>query len=183
MKRKRTRNRRCAKNVYKFLKTAESKGIEVVFSQQIYDPSKLTWRQKKYYQKIITGKRRQFGAYTGKIKIPCVAGTFGAEYFNYNPPKSALFVKNNFDIWQNKKFAKFLDKKGIETLIITGVEMTCCVLYAILGAEERGFNIIVPKDLVSGVDEEMKGQKALLKIISGMYGAVVSSEEIVKAWG
>src|SRR3989344_7010319 len=111
LKRKRTRNRRCAKNVYKFLKTAESKGIEVVFSQQIYDPSKLTWRQKKYYQKIITGKRRQFGAYTGKIKIPWVAGTFGAEYFNYNPPKSALFVKNNFDIWQNKKFAKFLDKK------------------------------------------------------------------------
>lgn len=182
LKRKRTRNEKCAARIYRFIEQAEKAGAEVVFSQQIFDKSKLTWRQKKYYDKLVSGKRETFGAYKGKIKIPCVKGTFGAEYFNYEPPKDKLFTKFNFDIWQNKEFVKFLDKNKIETLVITGVEIACCVLYAVLGAEERGFNIVVPRDLVSGVDEGLKDQRHLLKIINEMYGPAVSSEEIIKIW-
>ena len=182
LKRKRTRNRKCAGRVYSFLEHARKAGVEVIFSQQIFDKSKLTWRQKKYYNKLVSGERETFGAYKGKIGIPCAKGTFGAEYFNYKLPKNRLFTKFNFDIRQNKEFSKFLDKNKIETIIITGVEISCCVLYAVLGAEERGFNIVVPKDLVSGVDEGLKDQKYLLKLINEMYGSVVSSKDIIKVW-
>lgn len=36
--------------------------------------------------------------------------------------------------------------------MIAGVELVCCVLYAVLGASERGYHYVVPEDLVSGQD-------------------------------
>ncbi len=182
LKGKRTRNKGCAGRVYEFIRFAEQAGAVVLFTQQIFDPPKFNWRQKKYYRKLASGEKESFGAYKGKIKVPCVKGSFGAEYFNYKPPKDRLFVKNNFDIWQNEKFVNFLDKNHIETLVVTGVEIACCILYTILGAEERGFNIVVPEDLVSGVDEGKKNQESLLKIINEMYAPVVNSKEILDIW-
>ncbi|MBI4170784.1 MAG: isochorismatase family protein [Candidatus Aenigmarchaeota archaeon] len=126
LKRKRTRNRRCALSIYRFVEKAKRKGVEIAFSQQVYDESKLTAQQKKYYAQLTFGERKTFGAYKGQIKIPCVKGSFGAE--------------------------------------------------------ERGFNIVVPEDLVSGVDHDLEAQKNLLKIIGEFYGAVVSSAEIEKIW-
>ena len=182
LKRKRKRNSACASRVYKFIEDAEKRGVMVAFTRQIFDKSKLTKQQEKYYSELISGKRKTFGAYSGKIRIPCKKDSFGAEYFNYNPPKDRLFIKNNFDIWQNKKFVKFLADHKIETLIVTGVEIVCCILYAVLGAEERGFKTVIPRDLVSGVDEDKKEQDNLLHIIDKSYGPVVSSEEILKIW-
>ncbi len=182
LKRKRSKNKACALRVYRFIEQAKKSGAKVAFTQQIFDESKLTKQQKKYYSEIVSGKIETFGAYKGKIKIPCVKGSFGAKYFNYSPPKDRLFIKNNFDIWQNKEFIGFLTKNKIETLIITGVEIVCCVLYAVLGAEERGFKTIIPMDLVSGVDEGLKDQNNLLNILGESYSPVVSSREILKIW-
>lgn len=166
--RKRSRNRKCANAVYKFVEEAKKRGVDVAFTQQIYDKSKLTPRQKQYYKK--------------HGNICCKKDSFGAKYYKYQPPKNILFIKYNFDIWQNKKFINFLDNKKIETIIITGVEILCCVLFAVLGADERGFNIVVPKDLVSGVDEDVKKHKDLLNIFGTLYGPVVSSRDILKIW-
>jgi len=179
---KNSRNRKYALAVYDFIEKAGKFGVNAAFSQQIFDKSKLTKQQKKYYSELVSGKRESFGAYAGKIKIPCARGSFGAEYFTYNPDKDRLFMKNNFDIWQNKKFVKFLEDNKIETLIITGVEIVCCVLYAIMGAEERGFRSVIPRDLVSGADDGIKEQNELLSVIGKFYGPVVSSEKILNAW-
>lgn len=182
LKTKNTRNRKCALRVYDFIEKAKKRGVNAAFSQQIFDESKLTKQQKKYYSDLVSGERDSFGAYEGKIKIPCVKGSFGAKYFNYNPPKDRLFIKNNFDIWQNKRFIKFLNDHKIETLLITGVEIVCCVLYAVIGAEERGFKPVIIRDLVSGVDEGLKEQNNLISIIGKFYGPVVSSEDILEIW-
>ena len=36
--------------------------------------------------------------------------------------------------------------------MIAGVELRCCVLFAVLGADEHGYRFVVPQDLVSGLD-------------------------------
>jgi len=165
---KNTKNRKCAIAVYKFIEEAKKRGVAVAFTQQIYDESKLTPRQKQYYKK--------------HGNICCKKGSFGAEYYKYQPTNDKMFVKYNFDIWQNKEFIKFLDDKKIDTLIITGVELLCCVSFAVLGADERGFNIVVPKDLVSGVDDSIKQQENMLNTIGTLYGPVVSSKKILRVW-
>ena len=47
---------------------------------------------------------------------------------------------------------RYLDAHDVDGLVITGVELVCCVLYAVLGASERGYHYVIPDDLVSGQD-------------------------------
>lgn len=162
-----SRNRKAALATYKFIAKAEKKGVKVIFFQQIFDRSKLTARQKRFYT---------------ETKPCCKKGSWGAEYYNYQPPKSKLFTKYNFDIWQNKRFARFLDKNKINNLIITGVETTCCILFAVLGADERGFKMIMPKDLISSADSWKKESNLLLKFLGSLYGPLTTSQQILKLW-
>lgn len=129
-------------------------------------------------QSYLTGK---FGI-TKKNKISCKVGTFGAEYFEITPPKDKLFTKYNFDLWQNTQFLNFLDDKNVDTLVFTGVEILYCVLFAIMGADERGFNIVVAKDLVSSVDGWEIESENVLDFVSKLYGPVVSLKKILKVW-
>lgn len=166
-KTKREKNSETAKRVHEFVKKAEKFEIETLYFQQIYDESKLSDRQIRYYK---------------DNKISCEKGSFGAEYFEITPPKDKLFTKYNFDLWQNKQFQKYLDDKNIDTLIFTGVEILCCVLFAIMGADERGFNLVVPKDLVSSVDGWEKEAENILDFVGKLYGPVVPSSEILNVW-
>jgi nicotinamidase-related amidase len=65
---------------------------------------------------------------------------------------SAVVVKDRYDCWQSAEFRAYLDLHGVEGLVVCGVELVCCVLYAILGAAERGYHYLVPEHLVSGQD-------------------------------
>jgi hypothetical protein len=58
-------------------------------------------------------------------------------------------------VWQSQEFTQLLEARGIDGLVIGGVELCCCVLYAVLGAEERGFRYVAPQDLISGQDPAM----------------------------
>lgn len=166
-KTKRSKNLETAKRVHEFIEKAKNYGVEALYFQQIYDESKLSDRQLRYY----------------KGNTPsCKVGSFGSEYFEITPPKDKLFTKYNFDLWQNPQFLNFCDKNNVDTLIFTGVEIMCCVLFAIMGADERGFNLVVPKDLVSSVDGWEKEAENVLDFVGKLYGPVVSSSEILKIW-
>ena len=69
-------------------------------------------------------------------------------------PGSTVVRKDRFDIWQSPEFVDLLEARGIQGLVIGGVELRCCVLYAVLGAEERGYRYVAPQDLVSGQDND-----------------------------
>jgi nicotinamidase-related amidase len=57
-----------------------------------------------------------------------------------------VVVKDRFDCWQSGEFTDFLDRYDIDGLVVCGVELVCCVLYAVLGAAERGYHYLVPPD-------------------------------------
>jgi len=81
----------------------------------------------------------------------------GAELFVEPIPGAAVVTKDRFDCWQSAEFVRCLDSRRIDGLIIGGliiggVELVCCVLYAVLGAAERGYRYLVPEHLVSGQD-------------------------------
>lgn len=163
----RSKNRETAHRVYDFVAQAKQFGVDTVYTQQIFDESKLTPRLKHYYQ---------------NKKHACETGSFGAKYFEFEPPKDKLFTKYNFDIWQNKDFEKFLNKNKIDTLIITGVEIPVCVMFAVMGADERGFHVVMPKDLMSSVDSRYDESRKIINNLGGLYGPVVFSRQLLKIW-
>src|SRR6185437_5161288 len=134
-----TANARTAATATASARRAAGLGAHVIYSQQILSVSRLTPRQ------------RQCESEPGGL---CAVGSWGAELFVERVPGSVLVRKYRFDIWRSQEFGEVLAARGIQGLIIGGVELRCCVLYAVLGAEERGYRYVVPHDLVSGQDND-----------------------------
>jgi nicotinamidase-related amidase len=131
-----TRNAAAAVRANRFAAAAAQLGANVVYTRQVLDPRRLTARQRRW--------ERPDGL--------CTAGSWGAELFLEPVPGSAVVTKDRFDCWQSRQFTGLLDSRDVDGLVITGVELVCCVLYAILGASERGYHYVIPQDLVSGQD-------------------------------
>lgn len=79
-------------------------------------------------------------------------GSWGAELFIEPVPGAADVVKHRYDSWRSDGFVDFVETRDIDGIVICGVELVCCVLYAVLGAQERGYRYLVPEHLVSGQD-------------------------------
>jgi nicotinamidase-related amidase len=131
-----THNAATAKRANHFAEQARHFGVRTIYTRQILDPDKLSPRQRRWEE----------------TSALCRVGTPGAELFVDPVPGSAVVDKWRFDIWQSQQFTAQLDAWGIDGLVIGGVELQCCVLYAVLGAEERGYQYLVSQDLVSGLD-------------------------------
>jgi nicotinamidase-related amidase len=131
-----THNAAAARRANEIAAAAATVGAHVVYTRQVLDPDRLTPRQRRW--------ERPGGL--------CAAGSWGAELFLDPVPGSTVVTKHRFDCWQSPEFTGFLDAHDVDGLVITGVELVCCVLYAVLGASERGYHYIVPADLVSGQD-------------------------------
>ena len=128
-------NADAARRANHFAAEAASLGMRVIYSRQILDLAQLTPRQ----------RRRE------EHSRLCLAGSDGAELFVEPVAGSRIVRKYRFDLWRSEEFTQALLDWDIAGLIIAGVELICCVLYAVLGADERGFTYVVPQDLVSGM--------------------------------
>lgn len=69
---------------------------------------------------------------------------------------------------------------GKNTLVVTGLMTDCCVLNTCFDGSNRGFKMIVPRELTRGFNEEM--ETAALKIISLHLGLVVGMKDLIGKW-
>ncbi len=131
-----THNEATARRANQFAADAAALGVHVIYTQQILDWTTMPPRQQRWEQPDGL----------------CAVGSWGAELYVDPIPGCTIVVKSRFDCWQSEAFTSELEKHDIDGLIICGVELVCCVLYAVLGASERGYHYLVPTDLVSGQD-------------------------------
>jgi nicotinamidase-related amidase len=117
-----------------FAAKAAELGVNVVYSRQILDFNELTDKQKRWEEP------------EGR----CAKESVGAELFIEPVLGSSIVVKYRYDIWQSQEFLEYLKQKNIDAVIICGVELSHCVLYAAIGAAERGYHYLIARDLVSG---------------------------------
>lgn len=160
-----TANAATARRANDFAGRAARVGMHVIYSRQVLSLARLTPLQ-----------RQREDAETGL----CVEGSWGAELFVDPVPGSAIVRKDRFDIWQSREFTDLLDAWGIQGLIIGGVELRCCVLFAVLGADERGYRCVVPHDLVSGLDTD-GAITPIRQYLTVVYGAPPTAEDILTA--
>jgi nicotinamidase-related amidase len=161
-----TANARTAAKANAFARRAACLGAHVIYSQQILSLPRLTPRQRQWVSE-------QDGL--------CAEGSWGAELFVERVPGSVVVRKHRFDIWQSQEFGDALAALGVQGLIIGGVELRCCVLYAVLGAEERGYRYVVPHDLVSGQDHD-EAVGAIRHYLTLAHHAPPSAQSLLDAW-
>jgi len=162
-----TSNRKAALRANEFAASASRLGVKIVYTKQILDPEMITPRQREW-------------------AIPeniCPKGSWASELYIEPVPGSEVVTKYRFDVWQSEEFLRFIDRTQPDGLVIGGVELCCCVLFAVLGADERGFRLSVPMDLVSGIDSGNDTyNKAVREYLKLIYGAPDTSDEVLKAW-
>ena len=150
-----------------FARRAAALGAHVIYSRQILDPARLTPRQRRWEQP----------------NGLCALGSWGAELFVDPIPGAHVVTKDRFDIWQSPEFPALLDRLDVDGLVIAGVELRCCVLYAVLGADERGYHYLVPQDLVSGLDPGRETyNRAVRDYLRLVHGAVETADALLESW-
>lgn len=155
------------KGIQSLADVCEAKGVPVLFTQQIYDRSKLNDLQKEQYD------------LDGKL-ITCDIAGDGWQFFGFEPPAERVFPKYNYNIFSNPDLCNLLAEKGIKTLIITGVSTQICVETAMRNGFDLGYKIVVPADLVATTSKDSETQNRTLNLVRKTYGVVSSHQEIVE---
>ena len=160
-------NRKAAVYANNFAAAATHLGASVVYTKQILDPDFITPRQREW-------------AVSENL---CPKGSWQSELFLKPVPSATVVTKYRYDIWQSKDFLQFVEMMKPDGFVFAGVELCCCVLYAVLGASEHGFRYSVPLELVSGIDTGKETyNKAVREYLKLVHDAPDTAEEILKAW-
>jgi nicotinamidase-related amidase len=107
---------------------------------------------------------------------------FEGEFYHIEPAETDFVVKKNtYDCFANHKLVDYLERRRVTDLVVCGVFTDGCVLSTIASGFSKGYNFIVPRDLVEATDlpicQDM--QKILLHYtFPTQYGKVVDSGEI-----
>jgi nicotinamidase-related amidase len=148
-----------------FAARAAGLGLQVIYTRQVLDPQQLTGRQLYWDQ--------QLGL--------CRKGSWEAGLFVDPVPGSVTVSKPRFDVWQSQEFLDYLQDDPADGFIIAGVELRCCVLFAALGADERGYRFVVPQDLVSGLDSgDETYNAAARRLLAELYDAPDTSTPLLE---
>lgn len=161
-----TANAATAQRADAFAVEAAGLGMQVIYTRQVLDPEQLTDRQVHWDRQLRL----------------CQKGSWEAELFIDPVPGSVIVAKPRFDVWQSQEFLNYLRDDPVDGFIIAGVELRCCVLFAALGADERGYRFIVPQDLVSGLDEgDASYNTAARRLLFELYDAPETSASVLEA--
>jgi nicotinamidase-related amidase len=161
-----TGNAATARRASAFAATAAGLGMQLIYSRQVLDPEQLTARQLHWDHQLRL----------------CEKGSWEAELFIDPVPGSVIVTKPRFDVWQSQEFLDYLRDDPVDGFIIAGVELRCCVLFAALGADERGYRFTVPQDLVSGLDDgDASYNAAARRLLCELYDAPATSDSVLEA--
>lgn len=115
----------------------------------------------------------------------CVRGSWGWEIITELAPRpdELICVKNRYDAFYDSWLDHFLTRIwGVEHVVIVGTVANICVLHTAASAGLRWFDIVVPADGISALNDF--DQALTLRQVAGLYaGAVVKSVDDISFQG
>ncbi len=98
-------------------------------------------------------------------------------------PPAEVIDKRFYSPWMTPQLDECLERRGADTLIVTGTETDVCVLAAVLGAVDRGHRVVVPTDALCSSSDS--AHDASLTVYRERYGQQIetaTTDEIIAAW-
>lgn len=89
--------------------------------------------------------------------------------------------KKRYDCFHATELDHVLRSRGIDTLLLTGVNTNSCVLATTVAANTRDYRPVVIKDCVDTMDPAQ--HEAALSVIGQAFGWVAGSADLLSAWG
>jgi len=107
-------------------------------------------------------------------------------YKEINPNKNEKIICKNYNsAFKETNLKEYLEDKGINQLIITGMQTEYCIDATCKAAFEYGFKLIIPEKTNTTFDNGSISQEELYKfynyrIWDGRFGTVVSVEDVME---
>lgn len=93
------------------------------------------------------------------------------------PADAVVDTKKRYDCFLHTDLEHALRSLHIDTLLLTGVNTSSCVIATAIAASVRDFTTVVVSDCVASMDGPL--HEPALAVIGGAFGWVMSSDEIV----
>jgi nicotinamidase-related amidase len=121
-----------AANIERLLALCRSEGLEVIHLRAIFQPDMSDWMLR----------------YRLRGRIPCVAGTEGAETMGFakEQPGEQMIIKQTFDGFHSPELLPYLRERGKRFLLTAGLVTSTCVLLTTASATQLGFLTAVVED-------------------------------------
>ena len=148
---------------------ARAAGAAVIWVKADYDPA--------YLSRPIRARQ----AARGIEAAYCVSGTWGAEFYVLAPEDGDIVMeKHRHSAFVGTALEQVLRDRGIQTLVIAGVQTHVCVESSLRDGSARGYYIVVPRDCVGSHDRAL--HEATLRCVAMHFGEVVDSDALLGLW-
>lgn len=152
-----------------FLDSARASDVHITFTRMIEDPD------------FMAANARLKINSTGGLKVASPDSS-DLEYEKIRPkPQDSQIIKKTYDALTSE-LQKILQEKKIKTLVVTGVKTDVCVDTTVRSAFTKGFNVIVPEDLVATTGEKIRNHQSAIDVWKDIFAFVVKSGEITAEW-
>jgi len=98
-------------------------------------------------------------------------------------PIGGLIDKPGFSAHSSPDLAPLLKRRGIDTLVLSGVETDVCVWASAMTAIDQGLRVVIASDAVASGD--LQGHQAILHLAAERFGLQIdlaSVDEILAGW-
>ena len=111
-----------------------------------------------------------------------LAGSPGTEIIPelHDPRDVVVRTKKRYSVFTPTDLEFVLRRRGVDTVIVAGVNTTTCVLCAAFEATNRDFRVVVAADAVDSMDGEDMHRFAL-RLVEAALGWPLSNAEIIQA--
>ena len=139
------------------------------------------WIKADYDREYLSLPIRAKQAAKGIKTAYCVSGTWGAQFYEVSPEADDIVIeKHRHSAFIGTEFDQVLRDRGIQTLVIAGVQTHVCVESSLRDGSARGYYIVVPRDCGGSFDRAL--HDATLRCVEMHFGEVLGSDELLGIW-
>ncbi len=149
-------------NIQSFLERARKKDLLIVYTKDAHQKVPSTTHYNEF---------ERWGAH-------CVKGTEEAKIVSELEPreKDVIIEKDTYDAFHNTSLNEILNRKEIESVLVTGVLTNVCVLHTASSAALNDYQTTVISDCTAALNDYHK--EYALKHVDFLFGQVVESSDI-----
>ena len=149
------------------LPVARRSGVPIIFIVMEHDVS--------------TNSRAWINRYPTPRADACVAGTWGAEFYNVAPATGEpVVVKHRYSPFVGTNIEYLLRAKDRKSLIVTGVATNICVEAVLRDAFVRDYDVVLVEDCAAAYSE--REHQSSIDNTRAFLGRVITSKALTEHW-
>ncbi len=162
-------NKPLAGRIGRLVEAARDAGAMVVWVKAIYD------------HELLPAPMLSKMLEKGNGAVCCASDSWGADFYEIGPAKDELVIeKRCYSAFHNTQFDDVLRRRGIRTLVMTGVATNVCVDSTLREGFFHGYYIVMPPDCVGSANVPL--HEATIKSVEFIFGHIPESGQVMGVW-